>query len=280
MTREIRRRALGVALTAAVLCACSPRQSAEVSIYGTAAGSQDPASSEPAQPVPVLRPEVLAEVPHDPSAFTQGLQVHEGALYEGTGLEGRSQLRELDPATGELRRAEPLPGQLFGEGIAVVGNRIWQLTWRDGVVLEWDRAKLSLRQQLPMDGEGWGLCYDGTRLVRSDGTDRLRFHDPVTFGETGSVPVTFDDEPVTQLNELECVDGQVWANVWPSDALVRIDPVSGRVTALVDAAGLLDPEQRMNADAVLNGIAALGNEEYLLTGKLWPISFRVRFVEN
>ncbi|MGY1709608.1 glutaminyl-peptide cyclotransferase [Geodermatophilus sp. SYSU D00758] len=230
--------------------------------------------------VPVLHPEVLAEVPHDPSAFTQGLELHEGTLYEGTGLEGRSQLRVLDPATGKVQRAESLPGELFGEGIAVAGDRIWQLTWRDGVVLEWDRATLALRQQLPLDGEGWGLCHDGTRLVRSDGTDRLRFHDPVTFAETGSVPVTIDGEPVTQLNELECVDGQVWANVWPSDVLVRIDPTSGRVTAAVDAAGLLDPEQRANPDAVLNGIAALGNDEYLLTGKLWPVSFRVRFVEE
>jgi glutamine cyclotransferase len=228
----------------------------------------------------VLRPEVLAEVPHDPSAFTQGLELHEGTLYEGTGLEGESELRVVDPATGNVERAEPLPGQLFGEGIAVVEDRIWQLTWQDGVVLEWDRATLTLRRQLPLDGEGWGLCHDGTRLVRSDGTDRLRFHDPVTFAETGSVTVTIDGEPLTQLNELECVDGQVWANVWPSDVLVRIDPASGQVTAAVDASGLLDPEQRANADAVLNGIAALGNDEYLLTGKLWPVSFRVRFVEE
>ena len=162
----------------------------------------------------------------------------------------------------------------------MLGDSIWQLTWQDGVVLEWDRTALTLRQQLPLDGEGWGLCYDGTRLVRSDGTDLLRFHDPVTFAETGSVAVTFDGEPVTRINELECVDGQVWANLWTSDTLVRIDPASGRVTALVDAAGLLDPERRADANAVLNGIAALGDNEYLLTGKLWPVSFRVRFVEE
>ncbi|RBY76742.1 glutaminyl-peptide cyclotransferase [Geodermatophilus sp. TF02-6] len=279
MHHEIRRRALGsVLLTVAVLSGCAVRESTEVSLYGESAQSRDSTASDPAQPVPVLRAEVLAEVPHDPSAFTEGLQLTDGTLYEGTGLAGESQLRELDPATGGVRRAVPLPGQLFGEGVTVAGDRIWQLTWRDHVVLEWDRATLTLRQQLPLDGEGWGLCYDGTRLVRSDGTDRLRFHDPVTFAETGSVPVTFDGEPVTQLNELECVDGQVWANVWPSDVLVRIDPANGRVTALVDAAGLLDPQQRANADAVLNGITALGGGEYLLTGKLWPTSFRVRFV--
>ena len=275
MNRVIHRRTVGVVLTVAVLSGCSTGDGAEVPAEGGSAQLEEVVTSDSAQSIPVLRPEVLAEVPHDPSAYTQGLELH-----EGTGLEGRSQLRVLDPATGEVQRAESLPGQLFGEGIAVAGDRIWQLTWQDGVVLEWDRATLTLRQQLPLDGEGWGLCNDGTRLVRSDGTDRLRFHDPVTFAETGSVTVTIDGEPVTQLNELECVDGQVWANVWPSDVLVRIDPASGQVTAAVDAAGLLDPEQRANADAVLNGIAALDNDEYLLSGKLWPVSFRVRFVEE
>ena len=280
MNRVIHRRTVGVVLTVAVLSGCSSGDGADVPAEGGSAQLEEVVTSDSAQSIPVLRPEVLAEVPHDPSAFTQGLELYEGTLYEGTGLEGRSQLRVLDPATGEVQRAESLPGQLFGEGIAVAGDRIWQLTWQDGVVLEWDRATLTLRQQLPLDGEGWGLCHDGTRLVRSDGTDRLRFHDPVTFAETGSVAVTLDGEPVTQLNELECVDGQVWANVWPSDVLVRIDPASGRVTAAVDAAGLVDPEQRANADAVLNGIAALGNDEYLLSGKLWPVSFRVLFVEE
>jgi glutamine cyclotransferase len=280
MNRVIHRRTVGVVLTVAVLSGCSSGDGAEVPAEGGSAQLEEVVTSDSAQSIPVLRPEVLAEVPHDPSAYTQGLELHEGTLYEGTGLEGRSQLRVLDPATGEVQRAESLPGQLFGEGIAVAGDRIWQLTWQDGVVLEWDRTTLTLRQQLPLDGEGWGLCNDGTRLVRSDGTDRLRFHDPVTFAETGSVTVTIDGEPVTQLNELECVDGQVWANVWPSDVLVRIDPASGQVTAAVDAAGLLDPEQRANADAVLNGIAALDNDEYLLSGKLWPVSFRVRFVEE
>ena len=280
MNRVIHRRTVGVVLTVAVLSGCSSGDGAEVPAEGGSAQLEEVVTSDSAQSIPVLRPEVLAEVPHDPSAYTQGLELHEGTLYEGTGLEGRSQLRVLDPATGEVQRAESLPGQLFGEGIAVAGDRIWQLTWQDGVVLEWDRATLTLRQQLPLDGEGWGLCNDGTRLVRSDGTDRLRFHDPVTFAETGSVTVTIDGEPVTQLNELECVDGQVWANVWPSDVLIRVDPASGQVTAAVDAAGLLDPEQRANADAVLNGIAALDNDEYLLSGKLWPVSFRVRFVEE
>ncbi|MEX5720915.1 glutaminyl-peptide cyclotransferase [Geodermatophilus maliterrae] len=239
--------------------------------------SRSTAASASTPEVPVLRAEVLAEVPHDPSAFTQGLQLDGDVLYEGTGLEGRSELRELDPATGEVRRAVPLPGQMFGEGITVAGDSVWQLTWRDGVVLEWDRATLTLRRQLPLAGEGWGLCSDGARLVRSDGSDRLYFHDPGTFAGTGSVAVTLRGTPVTRLNELECVGGEVWANVWQTDELVRIDPDTGAVTAVVNAAGLLDPQRRADPNAVLNGIAALGDDQYLLTGKLWPVSFRVRF---
>ena len=241
------------------------------------AGCAAAAAPTPSGGVERLRPTVLAELPHDPDAFTQGLEFGpDGALFEGTGRVGRSQLRELDPVTGAVRRAVPLPGELFGEGITVVGDRIWQLTWQDGVALEWDRAGFTLLRQVPVDGEGWGLCRDGDRLVRTDGTDRLRFHDPVTFAETGSVAVTLDGEPVTELNELECVEGEVWANVWQTDRIVRIDPADGRVTAEVDATGLLDAERRGGAD-VLNGIAALGDGEYLLTGKLWPTSFRVRF---
>jgi glutamine cyclotransferase len=244
-------------------------------LAGCAAATPAPALAPGA---PMLRPQVLAELPHDPTAFTQGLEfAPDGALYEGTGLAGHSQLRELDPVTGAVRRAVPLPDELFGEGITVVDDRIWQLTYRDGVALEWNRATFALLREVPMDGQGWGLCRDGTRLVRSDGTDRLRFHDPATFAETGAVDVTLDGEPLSLLNELECAEGQVWANVWRTDRIVRIDPADGRVTAVVDAAGLLDPGRRTGTD-VLNGIAAAGDGEFLLTGKLWPATFRVRFV--
>ncbi|WP_181779158.1 glutaminyl-peptide cyclotransferase [Pseudonocardia pini] len=230
----------------------------------------------------VPRVEVLGTLPHDPTAFTQGLELapdDPGTLYEGTGLVDRSQLRELDAATGAVRRAVPLPAGLFGEGITVVGPRIWQLTWQDGVALEWDRATFTLLRRVPVQGEGWGLCAEPTRLVRSDGTDRLRFHDPETFAETGSVAVTLDGAPVTELNELECVDGQVWANVWRTDRIVRIDPATGAVTAEVDASGLLTREQRAGTD-VLNGIAHVSGDEYLLTGKRWPETFRVRLTRE
>nr|WP_242623523.1 glutaminyl-peptide cyclotransferase [Pseudonocardia sediminis] len=236
-------------------------------------------TGDPAVTAPAARPAVLGEVPHDRTAFTQGLELDGGTLYEGTGLAGRSQLRELDPATGTLRRSVPVPNGYFGEGITVSGDRIWQLTWKDGVALEWDRASLRLLREVPTDGEGWGLCDlgggPGGRLVRSDGTSTLRFHDPATFAQTGTVDVTLDGDPVPALNELECVDGQVWANVWRTDRIVRIDPGTGEVTAVVDASGLLTPERSAGVD-VLNGIAHLGGDEYLLTGKLWPALFRVR----
>lgn len=240
------------------------------------------ADSQPAAdggPVPVITPVVLAEVPHDPAAWTQGLEFDGPALWEGTGIAGASQLRQLDPATGAVLRAAPAPHDYYGEGITVVGARIWELTWRDGVAVEWDKATLTPVREVPVEGEGWGLCHDdqrgGDRLVRSDGTDRLRFHDPVTFAETGSVAVTRDGLPQASLNELECVDGQVWANVWQTDMIVRIDPASGKVNTVVNAAGLW-PGHAGDGQRVLNGIAHIGADEYLLTGKKWPSMYRVR----
>jgi len=227
------------------------------------------------EPVATTQPEVLAEIPHDPDAFTQGLELADSVLYEGTGLAGQSQLRTLDPVTGQVDRAEPIPGDYFGEGITVVGDRIWQLTYQDGVAVQWDRATMTPVREVPLAGEGWGLCYDGQRLVRSDGTDRLRFHDPGDMGELGGVDVTRDGAPVTGLNELECVEGRVWANVWPTDTIVRIDPGDGAVDLVVDAAALRERGIPPSAQ-VLNGIAHLNGDEFLVTGKDWPTMFRVR----
>lgn len=223
-----------------------------------------------------LRPTVLTQIPHDRSAFTEGLEVDGGNLYEGTGWVGQSQLRELDPATGALRRAVPLPPDYFGEGIAVVGGRIWQLTYRNGIAIEWDKATLTVIREVPLSGEGWGLCSDGHRLVQSDGTHQLRFRNAVDFAETGSVTVvTRDGEPVNGLNGLACVDGQVWANIFPTDQIARIDPATGMVTAVVDATGLSTGPR--GVQHVLNGIAHVDSEIFLLTGKCWPSIFRVRF---
>ena len=224
---------------------------------------------------PVIEPVVLAELAHDPAAFTEGFEIDGSALYEGTGLVGASQLRELDPATGTVRRTAPVPNSYFGEGITVVGDRIWQLTYEDGVAVEWDAATLSPVREVPLSGQGWGLCYDGERLIRSDGTDRLRFHEPNDLAEIGGVDVTRDGRALTGLNELECVDGQVWANLWPSDGIVRIDPATGAVNLVVDASGLRARGIPPSAQ-VLNGIAHVQGAEFLLTGKDWPKTFRVK----
>jgi glutaminyl-peptide cyclotransferase len=253
----------------AMLAAGCVAQPAEPAATGTAAAG-------PAR----LRAEVLQRIPHDRSAFTEGLELVDGRLYEGTGLEGSSTLRVVDPATGQVQRRTDLPSDLFGEGITVVGATIWQLTWQDGVAIQRDRVTLEELRRVGYQGEGWGLCLDAAanRLVMSDGTDRLTFRDPQTFERTGEVRVTSGGNPVRQINELECAHGAVFANIWQTDMVVRIDPGSGRVTADVDLASLLPADERAGVD-VLNGIAAIpGTDEFLVTGKYWPTMFRVRFV--
>lgn len=225
-----------------------------------------------------LRLTVLGQIPHDPYAFTEGLDIDGSNLYESTGTSsvGQSQLRELDPTTGAQRRAVPLPPGYFGEGLAVVGDRIWQLTYRNGVAIEWDKATLTPVREVKLIGDGWGLCWDGHRLVQSDGSARLHFHNTTDFAETGSVAVkTRDGKLLTKLNELDCVDGQIWANIFQMDQIVRIDPTTGLVTAVVDAGGLLDNTRSENQ--VSNGIAHVDGQVFLLTGKYWPSIFRVRF---
>jgi glutaminyl-peptide cyclotransferase len=237
------------------------------------------AAPEAPAPTGDLRVEVIETRPHDPSAFTQGLELVDGVLYEGTGLEGESAMRATDPKTGAVQRETELPADFFGEGITVVDDTIWQLTWQDGVAIRRDRDTFAEIDRAEYQGEGWGLCHDGERLVMSDGTAELTFRDPETFDETGRQQVRdAEGTPVEKLNELECVDGAVYANVWETDRIVRIDPSSGEVTATVDLAGLLSEEDRQTTD-VLNGIAAIpGTDEFLVTGKLWPKMFRVRFV--
>lgn len=248
-----------------------------------AAGCADPppgGGDDGAQPgTATLRVEVLETLPHDEDLFTQGLEIADGVLYEGTGLAGESRLRATPlPAPGRVLAEVTLPEPLFGEGVTVVGTRIWQLTWTDGLAIERDRETLSELRRVRYDGEGWGLCSDGERLVMSDGTARLTFRDPASFAPTGSVQVRAGGTPVPRLNELECAGGAVWANVWRTDRIVRIDPSTGAVTGVADASGLLTTQQRARA-GVLNGIAAVpGTGEFLITGKNWPAMFRVRFV--
>lgn len=234
---------------------------------------------------PQLRVQVLATLPHDKTMYTQGLEIADGMLYESSGRVGESRVRASalsGPAAAgaAVLREAVLPAPLFGEGITVAGSRLWQLTWTSGVAIERDPVTLAERRRVSYHGAGWGLCAEGNRLVMSDGSDRLTFRDPATFARTGQVAVRLGGEPVPDLNELECAAGSVWANVYRTDRILRIDPATGTVTGVVDASGLLDAEQRATAD-VLNGIAAIpGTDEFLITGKYWPTLLRVRFVPS
>jgi glutaminyl-peptide cyclotransferase len=251
-------------------------------LAGCSAAPAKPASHEDTE----MRPKVLQRIPHDSDAFTQGLEIADGVLYEGTGLEGQSSIRSVDPTTGSVKHKIDLPADFFGEGITVAGDVIWQITWQNGVAIKRNRTTLAEQGRVHYEGEGWGICHDqpGDRLIMSDGSDRLTFRDVGTFAAKGAVAVTdADKQPVTSINELECVPDanghvQVWANIWQTDKIVRIDPGSGRVTATVDLTGLLPPAERARTD-VLNGIAHIpGTDEFLVTGKLWPTMFRVRLV--
>ncbi|HEY6323579.1 MAG TPA: glutaminyl-peptide cyclotransferase [Thermoanaerobaculia bacterium] len=225
-----------------------------------------------------LRVKVLSVRPHDPAAYTQGLVWDHGTFYESAGLYGRSSLRQVEPRTGEvLRRVDLAPG-FFAEGLALVGNRLLQLTWKEGVAFQYDARTFERTGELHYEGEGWGLCDDGRRLVMSDGSDHLGFRDRRTFALLGGVDVRLEGHPATQLNELECVDGAIYANVWRTDEILRIDPANGRVTAVIDAGGLLDAGEQAQAD-VLNGIAYDPEKKtFFITGKLWPKMFEVVFV--
>ncbi|MEV0250427.1 glutaminyl-peptide cyclotransferase [Nocardia sp. NPDC050712] len=226
---------------------------------------------------PRLRIEVLGTRAHDPQAFTQGLEVHDGVLYESTGLSGASWVRASDLDTGaELARAD-VPGGFFGEGITRAGSTLWQLTWKDQTAYARDPDSLAVRDQVRYEGEGWGLCTRADRLVMSDGSGTLTFRDPVSFAVTGSVDL--GNYRGARLNELDCAaDGSVYANDYPTDKILRIDPDTGRVLAVIDGSGLLSTAERARTD-VLNGIAHLpGTDHFLITGKYWPTIFEVRFV--
>jgi len=227
-----------------------------------------------------LTVEVAAEYRHDDQAFTQGLLLHEGRLYESTGLVGRSSLREVDLATGAVIRQRDIPAPYFAEGLTLVGEELLQITYRSGELFRWDLTTFESTGSARYEGEGWGLCFDGTALWMTDGSANLIKRDPVTFAPLLTVRVTTMGDPVVRLNELECVAGAVYANIWLTDTIVRIDPASGRVTATIDASPL---RTYMGAllvnDAVLNGIAYQPDGDlFLVTGKLWPKLFAVRLV--
>lgn len=226
--------------------------------------------------VSVVSATVLARYPHDPRAFTQGLAIADGVLYEGTGWYGESSLRRVDLASGSVLQQVRLPDDVFGEGIAAVGDRIVQLTWLSNLGYVYDRPSFALIGTFGYPTEGWGLAYDGVRLIMSDGTATLRFLDPGTLAETGQVLVSAGGRPVPRLNELEFIDGFVFANVWQSDQVAVIDPGSGEVRYWIDLGGL-NPTQQATREEVLNGIAYDSESgRIFVTGKRWPTLYEIQ----
>lgn len=232
----------------------------------------------PAPAAEHLAVRVLAAHPHDPTSFTEGLLLRDRRLYESGGLYGESKLEESDVQSGAVLRQIVLDPTVFGEGLALVSDHLIQLTWKEQTAYVYDADTFARLGQVSYEGEGWGLCYDGNQLVMSDGSANLTFRDPDTFAVTGTARVVLDGQPVERVNELECVGDSVYANVWLTDQIIRIDKVTGQVTAVIDASGLLTADERRGADA-LNGIAYDPDSgHFLITGKHWPKLFEVEFV--
>lgn len=227
--------------------------------------------------VPQLGYELLRTLPHDTAAYTQGLVIHDGAFLESTGQYGESQLRRVDIATGEALRSVSLDDDHFGEGIAVVGGRIVQLTWKAGLAFVYDAGTFAPVDTLEYEGEGWGLCYDGQSLFQSDGSGTLWRRDPSTFAVLGEVRVTRNGFSTRNLNELECVGDDIYANIYMTNEIVRIDKRTGEITGALDALGLTLASGRPNdPGAVFNGIAYdEGTGTFFVTGKLWPEVFEI-----
>ncbi|MBL8145031.1 MAG: glutaminyl-peptide cyclotransferase [Anaerolineae bacterium] len=266
-----------IALLTAAVCALALPALAQEATPETTPPAE---ATAPPLPYEIFVPQVLNQIPHSVTDFTQGLVWADGRLFQSAGRYGQSRLQELDPETGEVIREAALDDQYFAEGLALVDGRLIQLTWKESAALIWDAETFEPDGEFTYDTEGWGLCYDGEAIFMSDGSPNLFVRDAETFELLETIPVTLEGQPVPQLNELECVDGDVWANVWQTPAIVRIDKTTGEVTGIVDARGLVTQEMAANwaNGAVLNGIAF--NPEtgtFLVTGKDWPVMYEVTF---
>jgi glutaminyl-peptide cyclotransferase len=224
--------------------------------------------------------EVVAAYPHDPDAFTQGLAVEAGQLYEGTGQYGASTLRRVDLATGRPEKQRALGPRYFGEGIAILDGLVYQLTWQNGVVVVYDLETFEVERTMEYEGEGWGLTHDGRQLIMSDGSATIRFRDPQTFAVTREIEVRADGVAVPKLNELELIDGEIWANIWYDDRIARISPETGEVLGFIDLSALY-PQRARSSEAVLNGIAYdAAAKRLFVTGKNWPQLYEIEIVRR
>lgn len=247
-----------------------------ISCCVVAAAGRPPAQAQATPPTESYR--VVKVYPHDPAAFTQGLIFRDGFLYESTGIQGQSSVRKVKLETGEVvqQRRAGLEAH-FAEGLTEWKGQLFQLTWQSKVALVYDLASFAPRGTFTYTGEGWGLTHDGRKFILSDGSNRLRFFDPMTFREIGHVEVTDRGRPLVDLNELEYVNGQVWANVWHTDRIAKISPDTGRVVGWIDLKGLMSGGFKLDSEAVLNGIAYdAASKRLFVTGKLWPRLFEIQ----
>lgn len=240
-----------------------------------------PAPQQTAAQTPVYGYQIVDAYPHDRSAFTQGLVYRDGFLYESTGLTGRSSLRKVRLETGEVLEHHALASEYFGEGITDWGKTLLQLTWQSKIGFVYDLQTFGVTRTFGYEGEGWGLTHDTSTLILSDGTPRLRFLDPLTFEQIGSYTVRDGGTPVRDLNELEYVRGEIFANIWQTDRVARIAPSTGQVIGWIDLSGLLTENDKATPVDVLNGIAYDAQADRLfVTGKLWPRLFEIKLVRK
>ncbi len=240
------------------------------------------AAGATAAAIPTYKIEVVHSYPHDPSAFTEGLFYLNGYLYESTGLEQHSSIRKVRIATGAILKSIDIPPQYFGEGIVNWNNHLISLTWKSQTGFVFDLNTFKFQKQFSYPGEGWALTQDGTQIIMSDGTSELRFINPSTLKETNRIQVTLEGKALRNINELEWVKGEIFANIWQTNWIVRIDPRSGQVVGVIDLAGLLDPSDLIKGlDNVPNGIAYdVKHDRLFVTGKNWPKLFEVRLLKT
>jgi len=259
-----------------IIAACS-----SANAVTSKAETQQPNQMTAPARVPTYTYEVINVYPHDSAAFTQGLVFHQGALYESTGLNGSSSLRRVELETGKVLNKKVVPAEFFAEGLALFNGRLYQLTWQTQRGFVYDLDSFNILRDFSYTGEGWGLTHDTRSLIMSDGTNRIRFLNPDTFDVQRVITVQDNGRDIAQLNELEYIKGEIYANIWQTDRIARIDPQSGRVTAWVNLSGLLSPEDLARPVDVLNGIAYdEASDRLFVTGKLWPKLFEIKLKQR
>ncbi|HLL73139.1 MAG TPA: glutaminyl-peptide cyclotransferase [Pyrinomonadaceae bacterium] len=269
--------------TTATTAAASPQQQTSPVNSDTGSNVASKASAAAATPetVPTYTYKVKNSWPHDRRAYTQGLIFRDGVLWESTGQYGSSSLRKVELKTGKVIKQISVPSKYFAEGMTVFHNKVFQLTWQEHKGFIYDPETFEKQGEFDYTGEGWGLTHDGQSLIMSDGTNQIRFLDPATLKTTRTVSVFDAGEPVSQLNELEYIDGEIYANIWQSDRIVRLDPKSGKILGWIDMTGLLKTKDRTGQEDVLNGIAYdEAGKRLFVTGKMWPKLFEVEIVPD